>query len=74
MIGEVDDVFLLFPFELICARKKFFDRAKLGDEFFSGLFTDPGDSWNIIGGVTPEAEDVDDLLGVFNFPILKNGG
>jgi glutathione S-transferase len=61
LVGEGDEVFLLFTFELVGVGEEVFEGAPLADEGFGGFFADAWDAGEVVGGVAPEGEDIDDL-------------
>ena len=73
LVGVGLDVFLLLAFELRGIGDEILDGAELGDEFFRGLLADAGDAGDVVGGVAPQAEDVDDLLRALDLPVREHG-
>ena len=50
--------------DLVGMGDDFLDGAELGDEFFGGLLPHSGHTGDVVGGVAPEAEEVDDLAAM----------
>src|SRR5437016_8680543 len=46
----------------------------LGDQFHGRLFADARHAWNVVGGIAPQANDVDDLLWPLDSPPAPDFG
>ena len=68
------DILLLLALEFAGVGDDSFNGTELGDEFFRRFFADARDAGDVICGIAPEAEDVDDLLRALDFPIFQHRG
>ena len=63
LFGEVDDIFLLFAFQFIGMGNEVLYAAVFLHQLRCGLLPNARNAWNIVGGIAPKTEDVDELLG-----------
>lgn len=63
LIGIGLEIFAELAFDLCGMGEEIFDRIPLSDEFLRGFFANPWNAGNVVGGIAPQAEDVDDLSG-----------
>ncbi len=70
----LDEVAQLLVLYLVGAFHHLLDAAELVDELLGGLLPHPRDAGDIVGGVAPEAEEVDDLTGIADAEFLLHLG
>ncbi len=63
LIGVGLKVLTEFAFDFLGVGEQIFDRIPLSDEFLRGFFADPWNAGDVVGGIAPQTEDVDDLSG-----------
>jgi len=68
------DLFLLLALELVGVFQETFEGIELAQEFCAGFLADAGDAGNVVGRVTPHAEEVDDLFGAVELVFLADFG
>ena len=69
-----DKVAQLLVLNLVGALHHLLDAAELVDELLGGLLPHPRDAGDIVGGVAPETEEVDDLTGIADAEFLLHLG
>ena len=63
LLGEVDDVFFLLAFQFVGVGNQVFHATVLPDQSCGGLFPDAWNARNVVGGIAPKTQNVNQLLG-----------
>ena len=62
MLGKVDDVFLLLAFQLVGVGDEVFHAAVFLHQLRGRLFPYARNAWDIVGGIAPKSQNVNQLL------------
>ena len=66
MFGKVDDILFLFAFQLVGVGDEILHAAVLSHQLRRGFFSNARNARYVVGGITPESQNVDKLLGLLD--------